>query len=380
MKSSVALGDVAKFVNGAAFKPEDWGDEGLPIIRIQNLTDPSKPYNRTLRAVSDILRVRRGDLLVSWSATLGVFTWDLDEDGLLNQHIFRVLPDETKVDRAYFRFALNEAIGTMGEHLHGATMQHVNRGAFVGTRVPLPSLLEQRRIAAILDQADELRTKRRRSLELLDELADSNFASLEAEIESSSGQVCIRDVADIQTGPFGSLLHKEDYEFGSVPIVNPTHIVDGEIVPDPKLTVSIEKCQELAVFALRAGDVVLGRRGEMGRAAVVREGSLPLLCGTGSMILRPRAGRINGEVLATTIRGPKARKSLADAALGATMLNLNQRIVGDISIALPDFDTQSAFANSSYLLRIQRESILGQIAVLDELFAGIQHRAFRGEL
>ena len=161
MKSSVALGDVAKFVNGAAFKPEDWGDEGLPIIRIQNLTDPSKPYNRTLRAVSDILRVRRGDLLVSWSATLGVFTWDLDEDGLLNQHIFRVLPDETKVDRAYFRFALNEAIGTMVEHRHGATMQHVNRGAFVGTRVPLPSLLEQRRIAAILDQADELRTKPR---------------------------------------------------------------------------------------------------------------------------------------------------------------------------------------------------------------------------
>ena len=246
--------------------------------------------------------------------------------------------------------------------------------------IRLPPLPEQRRIAAILDQADELRTKRRRALTLLDELADANFAALKTEINTASEKVCIRDVADIQTGPFGSLLHKEDYELEGVPIVNPTHIVDGEIVPNSKLTVSSKKCKELAVFALKAGDVVLGRRGEMGRAAVVRAGSLPLLCGTGSMILRPRDGRINGEVLATTIRSAQVRKTLEDAALGATMLNLNQKIVGDLYILLPGLDAQDAFANSSYRLRLQREVILEQISVLDELFASLQHRAFRGEL
>lgn len=68
-----ALGDVAQFVNGAAFKPEDWGNDGLPIIRIQNLTDRTKLFNRTNREVSKRLYVQPGDLLVSWSATLGVF-------------------------------------------------------------------------------------------------------------------------------------------------------------------------------------------------------------------------------------------------------------------------------------------------------------------
>ena len=72
-QSFVELGSIAKFINGAAFKPEDWGESGLRIIRIQNLTDLNKPFNRTERIVSDSMKVQHGDLLVSWSATLGVY-------------------------------------------------------------------------------------------------------------------------------------------------------------------------------------------------------------------------------------------------------------------------------------------------------------------
>ena len=151
----VPLGDIADFINGAAFKPEDWGDDGLPIIRIQNLTDSSKPFNYTRREVSEKLVVNPGDLLVSWSATLGVFRWK-GPQGLLNQHIFRVVPDDSLVDSNYLRHALGLALDDMERHLHGATMKHVNRGEFLGTRIPLPPLEEQRRIAAILDKATEL--------------------------------------------------------------------------------------------------------------------------------------------------------------------------------------------------------------------------------
>lgn len=134
------LGDVAQFINGAAFKPEDWGDKGFPIIRIQNLTDTEKPFNRTVRVVADKLYVQPGDLLVSWSATLGVYTWNRSEVGVLNQHIFRVVPDEKKVDDRYLRHALSGALQSMGKHLHGATMQHVNRGEFLETALYLPAL------------------------------------------------------------------------------------------------------------------------------------------------------------------------------------------------------------------------------------------------
>lgn len=133
----VPLGDVADFINGAAFKPEDWGEDGLPIIRIQNLTDSSKPFNYTRRKVSEKLVVNPGDLLVSWSATLGVFQWN-GPQGLLNQHIFRVLPDDALVDTNYLRHALERALDDMERHLHGATMKHVNRGEFLGTKISLP--------------------------------------------------------------------------------------------------------------------------------------------------------------------------------------------------------------------------------------------------
>lgn len=172
---SGSLGDVAEFINGVAFKPEDWGDEGARIIRIQNLTDPTKPCNRTNRVVSERVHVQPGDLLVSWSATLGVFEWDGPDVAYLNQHIFRVVPDERKVDKRYLRHALELALLDMRKHLHGATMLHVNRGEFLSTKLFLPSLSEQRRIAAILEKADDLRTKRREALVQLDRLTQSVF-------------------------------------------------------------------------------------------------------------------------------------------------------------------------------------------------------------
>jgi len=172
------LGSIAEFINGAAFKPEDWGETGKKIIRIQNLTDPNKPFNRTERIVSDRVRVQYGDLLVSWSATLGVFEWQDSEEALLNQHIFRVLPNEEKVDKPYLRHGLEGAIVDMQKHLHGATMQHVNRGEFLSTKLYLPKIEEQKRIAKILDRSSSLISKRKEAIAKLDTLTQSIFIEM----------------------------------------------------------------------------------------------------------------------------------------------------------------------------------------------------------
>jgi type I restriction enzyme S subunit len=81
------VNDTGHYVNGLAFKPGDWKETGLPIIRIQNLTDTSKPFNYTTGDYPDDVIVQEGDLLVSWSATLEAFIWDRGV-GVLNQHIF----------------------------------------------------------------------------------------------------------------------------------------------------------------------------------------------------------------------------------------------------------------------------------------------------
>ena len=94
------LGDTGEYFNGMAFKPKDWEEVGRPIIRIQNLNNPEKPINRTTQEVKEKYLVQRGDLLVSWSATLDAFKWQ-GEEAVLNQHIFLSLIHISEPTRPY---------------------------------------------------------------------------------------------------------------------------------------------------------------------------------------------------------------------------------------------------------------------------------------
>lgn len=91
------------------------------------------------------------------------------------------------------------------------------------------------------------------------------------------------ELANVQIGPFGSLLHKEDYVEGGVAVLNPMHIQDGRLIPDPKFSVSQEKANELGVYQIQRGDVIVGCRGEMGRAGIADERHVGMMCGTGSL-------------------------------------------------------------------------------------------------
>ena len=149
----MTLGDLAEYQNGAAFKPADWEHRGTPIVRIQNLTDPAKPLNRTTRKVSERHRVRNGDILVSWSATLDAFIWERGE-AWLNQHIFRVVSNTELIDKRFLFLLLKHEIAALveTEHLHGSTMKHINRGPFLAHRIALPPRSEQVRIVVRLQR------------------------------------------------------------------------------------------------------------------------------------------------------------------------------------------------------------------------------------
>jgi type I restriction enzyme S subunit len=147
------VNDTGFYINGLAFKPSDWADTGRPIIRIQNLTNPSTPFNYARGDYPDEVVVRDGDLLVSWSATLAAFQWS-GEDAILNQHIFRVIHEPELTERAYLRLMLEHAIAEMAEseHAHGLVMTHINRGPFLDHLVKVPPLAEQRRIVAKVEE------------------------------------------------------------------------------------------------------------------------------------------------------------------------------------------------------------------------------------
>ena len=145
----------------------------------------------------------------------------------------------------------------------------------------------------------------------------------------------IRDILlELQTGPFGSSLHQSDYREGGVPVVNPASIRDGGLVPLPRMAVGPTTVERLSTFKLRAGDIILARRGEMGRCAVVTEVEAGWLCGTGSLVLRPASGMF-APFIALLIGSPLFRRRLSGEAVGSTMQNLNQAILLRMIVALP---------------------------------------------
>jgi len=163
---------LGSYINGFPFKPEDWGSVGRPILRIQNLSSTQQEPNRFDGEIPFRYLVGPGDILISWSASLGVYQWG-GEESWLNQHIFKVALDEEKVSKRFFLWLAEWFLGEMDRQVHGSTMQHLTADAFGGFPVLLPPLPQQEVIAAYLEgeiaRLDGLVAAKGRLLELIAE-------------------------------------------------------------------------------------------------------------------------------------------------------------------------------------------------------------------
>jgi type I restriction enzyme S subunit len=149
-----SLIDLAEYINGYAFKPDDWEAEGLPIVRIEQLRDPTAPtdyYSKQLPAKS---LIQDGDLIFSWSASLFLRIWQYGP-AVLNQHLFKVI-EKDNVDRAFLKLFIEFYLPDLIKASHGSTMQHITRKELKRFRAMFPdSKVEQIKIAEILLSLDK---------------------------------------------------------------------------------------------------------------------------------------------------------------------------------------------------------------------------------
>ena len=151
--------------------------------------------------------------------------------------------------------------------------------------------------------------------------------------------------ARFRTGPFGSTLHKSDYTLDGVPVINPMHIVDGQLNPTRTMTITESAANNLSDFRLKAGDIVIGRRGDMGRCAVVQPEHSGWLCGTGSMIVRCDNNTDAG-FLQRVLSSPNAIAEIEEASVGTTMVNLNQSTLSELLVQFPPLPEQRSIATA----------------------------------
>ncbi len=177
MMEQKRLGDIATYINGFAFKPEDRSTVGLPIIRIQDLTGNAYDLGFYDGSYPKRIEINDGDVLISWSASLGVYVWNRGK-ALLNQHIFKVAFDKCDVNREFFVYAVRHKLKEMESKTHGATMKHIVKKDFDNTLIPFPTLNEQGKIAKLLDTAATIISARQQQLQKLDDLVKARFVEM----------------------------------------------------------------------------------------------------------------------------------------------------------------------------------------------------------
>ena len=378
------LGDIAQFQNGRAFKPSEWSAVGLPIIRIENLTDPSAQFNRFEGLVDERHLVRDGDLLVSWSASLDAFIWNRGV-GVLNQHIFKVAEDANLLDRSFFFHALRYSMTAIRAQVHGATMQHITKPAFKAVTIPLPPLDEQRRIAGRLREQlvlrDPLAGRLSANQSVLDQLQrrlveQAATIALTAPTDSigrladspPSPSVKSDGVASVIAVTSGCLTSAGWSEAGlKAARMNPADVGRGTLGPG-----------EVLVSRSNTGELV-------GRSAVFPGSARPIVATDLIFRLRADRTRLLPEYLAIQLQAMQLKGYWRDRSSGAssTMKKITRTQMNAVVLPLPPVDEQRQIAARLHgqLAEIDRakDALAAQRKAIDALPAALLREVF-GEL
>lgn len=343
--------------------------------------------------------LQRGDLLVCEGGDVGrSAVWDSDTE-MYYQNALHCVRFFGGTNPYFFRycFELYKWNKILENASKGMTIKHLVQGSLHSILFPLPPLSEQKRIVAKIEELLPLVDRYAASYEKLEQFnakfpedmkksilqyaiqgklveqrpeegtGEELYQQIQAEKQRLIQEKKIKkekplpEIAEneipfdipeswkwvrfseimnaMSTGPFGSMLHKTDYIKKGIPLVNPANMVNGKIVPSDKMMVSEETLRRLSSYILHARMIVLGRRGEMGRCAVVTENEDGWLCGTGSFFMEPSVS-LYVYYVASLFSSPYVKFYLGGESVGTTMSNLNHTILSKMPIPLPPLAEQ----------------------------------------
>lgn len=344
------LGEICEIVSGSTPKTgiAEYWDGNLKWITPAEIDDESYIITDSARKLTE-LGVKKtglssfpsGTVILSSRAPIGKVAIAGCE--MYCNQGFKNLICSDRINNRYLYWFLKGNTAYLNSLGRGATFKEISKKIVSDIEINVPEISQQLAAVDALERVSEIIRLRKNQLQKLDELIKARFVELFGDpISNPHGfdKVDLSELADIKIGPFGSLLHKGDYIEGGYALLNPSHIIDGKIAPDSELTVSREKYEELSAYHLKAGDVVMGRRGEMGRCAVVPCDGY--LCGTGSLLIRTK-GDVTADYIQKIISFPSFKKAIEDMAVGQTMPNLNVPIVSRFQIIKPPIEVQHSY-------------------------------------
>lgn len=333
------LGSVATYINGRAFKPSEWESTGLPIVRIQNLTDKNAKCHYSSAAYEEKYKIHNGDLLFAWSASLGAHIWN-QNDAWLNQHIFKVIPNDN-IDKLYLYYYLQKVIAELYLKTHGSGMVHITKGPFMNTSIPVPSYTEQSRIVAHIEElfseldkaVDTLKTTKEQLEVYRQAVLVDAFRVATDSTHLKIGYVCAKIVDCPHSTPKweknGKLcLRTTNFKRGYLDLQSPNYVSEEtfndrnrRIIPQP-------------------GDVLYSREGSvLGIACTIPSNVYPCL-GQRMMLLRS-GEKLNNRYLMHYLNSPMVTNHVIATKGGTGSPHINVGDIKEFQIPIPSLEEQS---------------------------------------
>jgi type I restriction enzyme S subunit len=405
---SLPLTEAFWFQEGPGVRNWQFTTSGIKLLNVANIekggtlnlekTDRHLGEDEVAKKYTHFL-VDAGDLVIASSGisfdddgllrTRGAFVRDEHLPLCLNTSTIRFKAIDGMSDLRFLRLWLNgrEFRSQITKFVTGTAQQNFGPSHLKATKITLPPLAEQRRIAEVLDRAEALRAKRRAALAQLDSLTQSLFLDLFDDpatkgwaMTSIAGVVNEAD-GGIRTGPFGSqLLHSEFTDRG-IAVLGIDNAVANEFRWGERRFISEAKYRQLKRYTVRPGDVLITIMGTCGRCAVVPD-DIPSAINTKHLccITLDPTKCLPIFLHAYFLRHPIALKYLNQTAKGAIMSGLNMGLIKGMPLPLPPIPLQREFARRVTAVEKLKTAHRASLAELDALFATLQHRAFRGEL
>ena len=361
------LGDMASYVNGYAFKPEQRGKVGLPIIRIQDLTGNVYDLGFYDGDYPKKVEINDGDVLISWSASLGVYEWNRGK-ALLNQHIFKVVFDKLTVDKKFFMYAVKYKLEEMESKAHGATMKHITKKDFDNTVISFPTIVEQERISNTLNKLHTIIDSKKFQLEKLDNLIKARFVEMVGDFDLApqcNEWIKLSKLGEIVSGSTPKTGTAEYWD-GDICWITPAELNSmSGIVYDSKKKITEAGRNSCSLRLMPINTVILSSRAPIGKVAILGK---EMCCNQGFKNII-----CNEKILPKYLYYLLAYNTdyLNSLGRGATFKEISKKIVEDIRISLPSIEQQAKFITFSEQVDKSKFALQNNIISLMNLWYNI---------
>ncbi len=369
------LGEVADYINGYPFSPNEWDSNGLPIIRIQNLNDSSKEYNCFQGEIDKKYLVNPGDILISWSASLGVYLWN-NYPAWLNQHIFKVSVNKNEINNDYFFYIVQTKIDEMKSKVHGGTMQHITKGVFEKIMIPVPSIQIQKKIVERLD-----------AIRKTQELCDQQIQKTEELFEAILDQLYFFDEKLQTIGDLAFVTKLAGFEFtkfikyqsiGEIVALRALNIKNLELDLSEVKYISGMVSDNLPRSKLFKNEIVMTFVGTIGRVALIPKND--------TFHLGPNVAKIkvNDKILPKFLLyfliTKRATTQLLKLTTSTSQGSLSMQKIRTIKVQVPPISKQRAIVERLEAVQNYKKLLVKQKGLLKELFDSVLDKSMNGEM